>query len=189
MSTPIYTRGFSLIELLVTISISSILLSIVAPNLQNIIQSNEADSKISTLRRLLQVARTRAIVQQQSITICGSNDGHTCLKHWQNYLLVFHDSNNDKTASAEEIIYSEPLNIGQANIKTRLGFGRISVKINSLGQTNLTGSFIYCPPSNKAQYSRRLTWNRVGRSYRGRDTNHDGIIEDTDGKAISCSSD
>lgn len=187
MLTLTHTRGFSLIELLATISISAILLSIAAPNFQNTLESNEADNNIAIIYRLLQSARTLAISQQKSITICGSNDGSHCLKNWNNYLLVFHDENNDKTASKEEIIYSEPLNIGGANIKTRLGFGKTSLKINTLGQPNLTGSFVYCPPSNQTQYARRLTWNRIGRYYLGRDANHDGIIEDTNGKAISCS--
>ncbi|EGH32828.1 pillin, putative, partial [Pseudomonas syringae pv. japonica str. M301072] len=54
-------KGFSLIELLVTVSLVGILAAIAIPNFTSSIQSNKADTELSDLQRALNYARLEAI--------------------------------------------------------------------------------------------------------------------------------
>lgn len=186
MSTHTRYKGFSLLELLAAISIFVILFSIAAPNLQTRIEKSKADAAIFSIHRILNYARSTAIISQKTVSICGSNN-RTCEKKWNEHLIAFYDKNNNAIPEDEEIINIQTVNKGQSQIKTRLAFGKFILKINNEGQPNLVGSFIYCPSSRRPTQARRLTWNRIGRFYLGRDTDGDNVVEDTNGKAIKCS--
>ncbi|WP_339668891.1 GspH/FimT family protein [Dasania marina] len=184
MKTP--HLGFSLTELLTTLTLVIILSLSVTPNASQSIIKNESISNTSIIYRALQSARTEAIRRQSDIRICGSNDGITCIKEWQNYLIIFQDKNKDKKAATNEIVTIENFTLRRGFIISRFALGRSSLSINGRGETNLTGSFIYCPTSREPQYIQRITWNRIGRPYLGRDLNKDGIIDNTNGTPLSC---
>lgn len=70
--------GFTLIELVVTVSIVAILATVVAPNLQSYIQNNRINSTAQELLRTLQTARGEATKRQARVVVCLSaitNDG------------------------------------------------------------------------------------------------------------------
>jgi len=54
-------KGFSLIELLVTVSLVGILAAIAVPNFSSMMQKSRADSEVSDLQRALNFARLEAI--------------------------------------------------------------------------------------------------------------------------------
>ena len=54
-------KGFSLIELLVTVSLVGILAAIAIPNFSSTLQTNKADTEVSDLQRALNYARLEAI--------------------------------------------------------------------------------------------------------------------------------
>ncbi|MCF5581792.1 prepilin-type N-terminal cleavage/methylation domain-containing protein, partial [Pseudomonas syringae] len=62
-------KGFSLIELLVTVSLVGILAAIAIPNFTSSIQSNKADTEVSDLQRALNYARLEAINRGVTVRI------------------------------------------------------------------------------------------------------------------------
>ncbi|WP_219062592.1 GspH/FimT family pseudopilin [Pseudomonas sp. UMAB-08] len=66
------SKGFSLIELLVTVSVVGILAAIAVPNFQSSIQNSKADSEVSDLQRALNYARMEAINRGVSTRITPS---------------------------------------------------------------------------------------------------------------------
>lgn len=58
---PYHAKGFSLIELLVTVSLVAIVAAIAMPSFTSSIQSNRADTEVSDLQRALNYARLEAI--------------------------------------------------------------------------------------------------------------------------------
>jgi type IV fimbrial biogenesis protein FimT len=87
-------RGFTLIELIMTMTVAAILLAIGVPSFLYVTSSNRATSEINGLLGDLQFARGEAIKEGQTVTICSSTDGATCAgtTAWNNGWIVFSDT-------------------------------------------------------------------------------------------------
>lgn len=71
-------EGFSLLELMITISILMISLLIVIPSMQKLIQTNKLTTTANELQLALTFARMEAIKQNRNILFCHSSDGTRC---------------------------------------------------------------------------------------------------------------
>jgi len=78
LRTPYNTDGFTLTELLVTLSVAGILMAIGAPSFKYVTTSNRASSEINALLGDMQMARGEAMKEGRFVTICASIDGATC---------------------------------------------------------------------------------------------------------------
>ena len=85
--------GFTLIELMVTIAIAGIVLSLAVPSMTTMIKNNRLQSAASSFVGDLQFARSEAIKRGQNVTVCPSADGSTCLgaNTWHKGWMVFSD--------------------------------------------------------------------------------------------------
>ena len=88
-------RGLSLIELLVTLSIAVILLTIGVPSFVSFITSNTATSYVNDMLADLNYARTEAITRSLRVTVCHSTDSSTCSTtgSWADGWIVFANIN------------------------------------------------------------------------------------------------
>jgi type IV fimbrial biogenesis protein FimT len=89
------TAGFTLIELMITISIAAILLAIGIPSFRYVTSANRASSEINGLLGDMQFARAEAIRQGLSVTVCSKAAASlTCSgsTSWETGWLVFQDS-------------------------------------------------------------------------------------------------
>lgn len=89
-------RGFTMIEMLMTIAIAAILTTIAIPSFRYITNSNRIASELNGLLGDLQLARAEAIKEGRTVTVCQSNDGATCTNStsWQGGWIVFSDPIN-----------------------------------------------------------------------------------------------
>ena len=67
-------RGFSLYELLVTISIASTVLAIGVPSFSSVTARNRLHVEINALFHAIHVARKESIMRRQVVSICPSSD-------------------------------------------------------------------------------------------------------------------
>ncbi|MBL4712788.1 MAG: GspH/FimT family pseudopilin [Gammaproteobacteria bacterium] len=90
--------GFTLIELIVTMAIVGILLVVGLPSLKTMVQGNQLVASSNDLLAALTVARSEAIKNNASVSICESSDGTSCAStgKWQNGWIVFIDANRDR---------------------------------------------------------------------------------------------
>ena len=72
------TRGYSLIELLVTVGILCTLIAVLLPNFQDTIESNVTNSQVKLFITPLNLARSESIKRGTNVGICPSNDGIDC---------------------------------------------------------------------------------------------------------------
>ncbi len=90
--------GFTLLELLATLTIAAILALLVVPTFHTLLMNNRMSTQIDELMTALQGARSQAISRQQHIVLCPSIDQVTCLNSsaWQTGWIMFADRNNNQ---------------------------------------------------------------------------------------------
>jgi type IV fimbrial biogenesis protein FimT len=193
MLKPIYTvvqnsnlKGFTLIELMVSVSVTSILAAIAIPNFNDFIVQMRVDNEISQLHRMLLITRNAAINSGQKAIICPLDNAFQCTSQWQNELSVFVDVNDNKEFDNNEKVISYRAAIN-AEDKLIYGKGRNKITFKPTGQLSglANGTFRYCPLNHKEK-SRGIVVARSGRLYQSSDNNNDGVDENRGNKAINC---
>jgi len=181
--------GFTLIELIVSVSITSILAAIAIPNFSDFIVQMRVDNEISRLQRLLLTARNHAISVQYPVTLCPLNEQNQCTTQWQDEIGVFIDSNDNKVyepASNEVLIAMK--DFAFEGDKLQYGLRRNRIKFAPTGRTTgwgSNGTLKYCP-KNHIDHSRAIVISTSGRFYSSRDINGDGKDQTRNGGNIIC---
>ncbi|MEI6893893.1 MAG: GspH/FimT family pseudopilin [Colwellia sp.] len=180
--------GMTLIELMVSVSITSILTAIALPNLHPFIVQLRVDNEISRLGRLLLVARNYAINSGDKVILCPLNDDGTCSIDWHKELSVFVDSNGNRKfdMADNELLISTKSPIVFGDI-LKYGTNRDKITYQATGHLFglSNGTFKYCPEGYEYM-SRGVVVARSGRFYTTTDTNLDGRDETRSNKVISC---
>ena len=97
--------GYTMIEMLMTMAIAAILLSLAIPSFRYVTNSNRIASELNGLLGDLQLARAEAIKEGRTVTVCQSSDGATCTNStsWQGGWIVFSDPTNVGVYDAGEV--------------------------------------------------------------------------------------
>jgi type IV fimbrial biogenesis protein FimT len=98
--------GFTLTEMMVVTAIVAILLSIGVPSFRYVTNSYRMSSEVNGLLGDLMYARSEAIKEGQSVTVCVSTDGATCTGgvNWQRGWIAFSDPNANATVDPAEAV-------------------------------------------------------------------------------------
>jgi type IV fimbrial biogenesis protein FimT/type IV fimbrial biogenesis protein FimU len=177
-------RGFTVTELLVGIAITGILATLAVPKLSEFTVGLRVDSEISELNRLLLTARNSAINSGSRVIICPLSP--KCSANWQQEISVFIDNNNDGDYDANDTIVKVKAAIPNNDKLQYAQNSLIYTPSGNLSATPTTSPFSYCPGSNTDK-SRGIVVSASGRSYVTSDIDSDGIDEDRNGNAITCS--
>lgn len=99
-------RGFTLIELIVSIAVMSLLFMIAAPSFLTLIQSNQLISATNEFLSGLQSARAEAIKQGRRVTMCKSANSSSCTTSgdWSQGWIQFVDLDHDAVADSGETV-------------------------------------------------------------------------------------
>ena len=183
-----FCQGLTLVELMTSVSIAGILLTIALPNYQDFIIKMRVDNEISQLQRLLLMARNSAINEESTAILCPLDTNNTCNGDWNAKLSIFIDFNNNQRFDSQNeqiIVVKPPISRGDkllyAKRRNKISF---SAEGHLRGLSN--GTFRYCPASN-LKLARGIIIAVSGRFYLTRDQNNDGIEENRSGKALVCS--
>lgn len=185
---PSQQLGLSLLELIVVITLVSILGSLALPGLQRFSASTRSDLAIRAVIEAIQFTRSSAITQGREVTACRSDDGQGCGGNWEQGILVFVDENHDRVVNGTETVlrYFELTGV-EGSLRWRAFGNRQYLLINSLGFLPYqNGSFTYCPLTGEQRDTRQLIVNASGRLRLARDADGDGIREDSRGRPLRC---
>ena len=177
--------AFTLLELLVTLAIMSILVSLAAPSWSKFVAERKINLQVWELRRSLELARSLAVSQHLVWKVCMAATSLACVKEQGQRLLVFRDANNDHRANRDEVIVRDIEVLG-TNIKLSAS-GRSYIRFKPTGEAMDSGNFLVCSDNQTIAYGRQAIVFRSGRIRLSRDTDSDGY-DDRGGVKIRCHS-
>lgn len=147
MKTP-DEHGFTLVELLVAVSLLAVIVSAAVPAFNRLTERERAVASTNTLVAHFQLARNTAISRKTFVTVCPTADGARCADNnvWSNGWMTFVDaSKTGQPQSGKDILRVEPNN--SRSLFMHSG-GRRRVRFTPAGMaygTNITVNI--CPQS------------------------------------------
>lgn len=179
-------RGITLLELLVSLSITCILSLVSAPSLSWLLANTSQKNAIKITYRMANMARYQAILREEDVVLCSLDLNQKCANNVINKLVIFIDTNQDRALNDdEELIYEDKLSY-RGKFDMRVSLNRSYFEFSKTGASKQAGSFIYCDPKHP-NVTGRVTISMSGRPYTGDDRDLDGIVDLTNGDPISCS--
>lgn len=192
-------HGFTLVELMLTITILAIVAMVAIPSFERMILENRIASQTNELSSLIGFARSEAVKRTGGfVTLCPSTDNASCASSnsWENGWIVMRDSDGDRnldTADGDAVLRVVPRLAGGNSLRL-LGFGGnqfIQFSANgqpapagSLGATD--GTLVICDRRG-ASSARGVVIMVSGQTRLARDENNDGVINRHGGGAnVSC---
>ena len=193
---PEHSSGYTLIELMATVTIAGILLGVAIPSFTSIISSNRLTTYANELVTALNLARSEAIKRGGFVTVRKvDNYSFTNLgadANWENGWDVFTDIDNDgKFETGDVLIRTYAPLPSSYTLRGNNNFANF-IRYKSDGTSNNIGSFVLCNNSDgnsipEANTSKLLTIISTGRVHIGIDSDNDGIPEKDNGTEItSC---
>lgn len=181
-------KGLSLIELLVTLAVLAILLTLSLPGLGDRRGKIEGEKVMAELTAAISMARASAVDHNLMVTLCRSDDGLHCQGSWKDGSIIFTDENEDRIVNGNDrLLYrTSAMQIG-GTLRFRSFRNRQYLQMTPRGFTNYqNGNFTYCPADGDPRLARQIIVSLSGRTRMARDLDGDGIVEDSRGNPLKC---
>ena len=193
--------GFTLIELMIALTMAAILLMVAVPGFRDTVKRNAIESMVTRLKSALTQAKTEALSRGYTVSICSSDDGSSCGSDWSIGWIVFVDNgagasgsvnnagNGDREVDEAIISYQ---NISDESKITALDAGGAitSLSFNRLGYlgSDSASTFVVCSPDAEVEFARGIVLLISGQLAHSRDSagDSDTVHEDTSGSNFTC---
>ncbi|SQH75673.1 Prepilin-type N-terminal cleavage/methylation domain-containing protein [Shewanella benthica] len=153
-------NGFTLVELMTILVISTSLISIAVPNFNSLYDHFRADSSIRVIQQTLQMARNTAISYGVRVTVCPITENE-CSEDWTIGITVFIDSGASNVIDGQDEILFKTARFYHNDFVT---YNRSAIRFQADGLASGTnGTLKYCPSSTMSQYSKAVIINQSGR--------------------------
>jgi type IV fimbrial biogenesis protein FimT len=174
-------RGFTLVELLVSLSVGSILMSLTVPAMNGMLKTHKAISATSALFAGLNLARSEAIKRNARAVLCKTANGVACTPSggWEQGWILFHDLNNNAVLDAGEqvVLQQGPASPG-IRLRGNLPIANY-VSYTPTGTAKLisgafqAGTFTLCVESSTSNDVRQIVLSGTGRARSQKGTSND----------------
>jgi prepilin-type N-terminal cleavage/methylation domain-containing protein len=178
-------RGFTIVELMVTLAIAAILLAVAVPSFTLFAQKRAISQKTVQVRNALELARGLALSQRQVWTVCTVDASNSCVSSAGLRLLVFRDDNDDKDFNTGEMLHQD-IDIDSIELEISAS-GRPYIRFARSGEALESGNIEVCSTNQAVDYGRQAIVFRSGRIRLSNDSDGDGY-DDAGGTKIDCPS-
>lgn len=182
-------KGFTLIELMVTIAILAILTVMAVPMVTDAIKRHEKKTIVNEIRLILLGARSMAFTNKSFVIVCPTMDNSHCSKNNPVNLISFIDKNqNKKYDHNDELINSMNIQLKHGYLKFGFGGRKSYMRFspNNGKPIGSQGNITYCDKENKATHHKSVIMSEHGVARISTDANLDGIDENSQGSPLSC---
>ncbi len=175
-------HGFTLLELMVTITVLALVLSIGVPSFQQVMADSRRTSDVNELLLSLNLARSEALKRNRHVTICKSADGAACgdaATSWSDGWIVFvnnSSANVDAVNAGEELLLVKP-KLSRNVVLTPDAAVADFAAFRPDGRINAAGGFVLCD-GRSADHARGVFISPTGRPSSAK--------ERPDGSALDC---
>lgn len=156
------TRGFSLYELLMTLAIAALVLTIGLPSFGGIVADNRLRAETDALFHALHLARKASIVRRKVVSLCPSSEGQTCeaTEEWSSGWIMFVDADRDSPPQVDD--GETVLLRHRVDHRVRIVANRRSFTLRSTQLRATNGTLVICDRTGRAQ-ARGLVVSYTGR--------------------------
>jgi len=141
-------RGFTLIEMMTTLVIATILLTVGVPSFSQVIRTNRIASQVNLLVSSLNAARSEAVSRGVPVSICASANQATCSGNndWSTGWIVYTDNNSSGATSVSQVLRTHESLTGAPVVATDTGatFIRYQNDGSAGAQVNITHTIADC---------------------------------------------
>ena len=178
-------RGFTLIELMVTVVVAAILAAVALPNLSEFIQNNARATRMNTLVSALTFARSDAVSQRRTTRVCAATANLLACagnNQFQNGFIV-QDAGTGNLVRAFQMSGSNAFTLPATN---SAGVALNQIDFLPTGRaTGVTNArFVYCDDRG-AGSARAIILSATGSPRISRDSDDNGI-DDINGVDLVC---
>ncbi len=159
--------GFTLIELMVTVSIVAILAMIAYPYIIHALQKMEAKRIHHTFRNTINIAKATSYTHHKRVFMCLLDKAGNCNRDGSEQVVLFFDNNgnNNYEPAIDSLIKHNELDLKYASTHMRAGGrGRNYVRFsrNTGMPRGFFGHFKYCPTASDNLNKYQVSFNQVG---------------------------
>jgi type IV fimbrial biogenesis protein FimT len=158
-------HGFTLLELIISLSVFMVLVTVAIPSFSNLISRNQQDILLKKLFVHHQLARSEAIKSNQQMLLCKSDNGIACTaeSQWHEGWIIFTDRNNNKQLDDSEQLVHRQQALSESVQLVYRGFGsRNYTRYFPGGMSSNNGSFTVCSKQGNIP-DKKLVISRTGR--------------------------
>lgn len=154
--------GYSLLELMMTIAVAAMLLTLGLPSFSALTARNAQRVEINALFHAVHLARKGSIMRKQVVSLCPTTDGLTCKpgRDWSGGFLMFENSDRDEPPELDDgeiLLYRHLASPSVKIAANRRGF---TLRATFLRATN--GTLVVCDRAGRVP-PRALVISYTGR--------------------------
>ncbi|NIR31862.1 MAG: prepilin-type N-terminal cleavage/methylation domain-containing protein [Gammaproteobacteria bacterium] len=184
--------GFTLFELVITVTVGAILVTLAVPSFNTMIQNNRLTSQINEFVTTLHAARSEAVKRNQTVIVCATDDpgadplACTADADWETGWIVFSDADSDgmPSASADEcntgadcVVAVHAGIAGNNTLRGEPAAVADSIAYQASGLSDDSGTFVLCDPRG-APHAKAIVVSTTGRPRTS--------AKKADGTALTC---
>lgn len=190
--------GFTLVELMVTIAVMAILLSIAAPNFSDMLKTNRVQSQMRDLYSQLNYARSEAVSRRKTVLLCHSSNASTCGGTWNNgwVVCIANSTNTDCDTTSSKNLLRVYNDLGKNTMSvvddegTPVAQDRIIFRqdgsLGSLFSPGTKFTLKICDSGASAKFARALLMVNTGQTLDSSQNATTGIYKDAKGGDLVC---